>query len=204
MKQLGTVIDSGLDSSNTRRSSPTGSAADEDARYRAAAVWRRLTECFGTAFVQQFGDVPPRMWIRAIASLTDEQIARGLDAIAKSDRPFPPNLSQFVGACRPSSPRYLGVPETPLDIERRISAPKANPEHAAACIARSRQAIAASIAARPFAGTHKPRERERAPDDLELPSNPLLGVGCSCNSAGTCPCCQAWRDRMGLVERDRR
>ena len=69
-----------------------------------------MAEMFGNTFLMQFGESPPSVWMAQVERLTDEEIRRGLTSIAEADMKFPPNLSQFVAACKRIPPvRHLGV-----------------------------------------------------------------------------------------------
>ena len=103
MKKLKDVIPStaGL------RDSGTG---PELSHKRATRVWTALAEMFGNVFFNQFGMDPPSVWIRQVQRRSDDEIRRGLTNIAESDRAYPPNLPQFVAACKALPPvRHLGV-----------------------------------------------------------------------------------------------
>lgn len=82
---------------------------------------------FGKAFYRENGDKPTRLWVLAIARLTDEQIANGLANLGNDGLRYPANLSMFVEASkRTHRHRHLGVPLLPLsDAERKVNADKA-------------------------------------------------------------------------------
>lgn len=63
-------------------------------------VWVQLAEMFGKAFYREHGGQPTRLWQQAINRLTDKQIATGLAELGNSGLAFPPNLSQFITACK--------------------------------------------------------------------------------------------------------
>ncbi len=70
-----------------------------------------MAEMFGNMFLMQFGESPPSVWMAQVEKLTDEEIRRGLTNIAGDNLKFPPNLSQFIAACKRLPPvRKLGVP----------------------------------------------------------------------------------------------
>jgi len=86
---------------------------------RAAKVWVQLAEMFAKAFLRENGDEPTVLWQQAIWRLTDAQIATGLANLGNDGLKFPPNLSQFLEACKRSKPvRYLGVKQLP-DLRER-------------------------------------------------------------------------------------
>ena len=59
-----------------------------------------LPRCSGKAFFRENGDNPPPLWQQAIDRLDDGQIRNGLVNLGNDDLAFPPNLSQFVSACK--------------------------------------------------------------------------------------------------------
>lgn len=76
---------------------------------RALAVWVQLAEIFGNAFLREHGDEPGSLWVAGIHGLSDAQISRGLVNLVDGGLSFPPNLSQFMEACRrvPPSPQWV-------------------------------------------------------------------------------------------------
>lgn len=70
---------------------------------------------FSKAFLRENGDEPPSLWKQAIWKLTDDEIINGLANLANDDLSFPPNLSQFVSACRRerdiAKPPYWDAPK---------------------------------------------------------------------------------------------
>ncbi len=92
----------------------TSSRASEPTRdlTRAKRVWTAMAEMFGNPFLTQFGELPPSVWIAQVERLTDDEIRRGLNNLADEEMRFPPNLTQFVAACKRLPPvRHLGVPQ---------------------------------------------------------------------------------------------
>lgn len=67
---------------------------------RPMRVWVQLADMFGKAFFRENDDQPTPLWINAIGRMTDKQIATGLANLGNDDLAFPPNLSQFVSACK--------------------------------------------------------------------------------------------------------
>ena len=55
---------------------------------------------FSKAFFRENGDNPPSLWHQAFARLTDKQITTGLANLGNDGLKFPPNLSQFLEACK--------------------------------------------------------------------------------------------------------
>ncbi len=67
---------------------------------RPLRLWSQLAQMFGNGFLRENGDEPSRLWVHAVARLTDEQLANGLANLGNDGLTFPPNLSQFVFACK--------------------------------------------------------------------------------------------------------
>lgn len=67
---------------------------------RALKVWVQLAEMFGKAFYRENGDTPQKLWTQAIGRLTDDQLKHGLANLGNDGLAYPPNLSQFVVACK--------------------------------------------------------------------------------------------------------
>lgn len=74
---------------------------------------------FGNGFLRENGDEPPMLWKQAVWRLTDEQIRNGLGNLGNDDLSFPPNLSQFVAACKRPAPKipYWNAPK--LEDQRK-------------------------------------------------------------------------------------
>ncbi len=100
-------------------------------------MWQALAEMFGRVFVASYGSVPPTTWEQAIHRLSNDQISRGLAAIADDGRKFPPNLSEFVSACQTIPERRFNGVEDKTDY-KRLKRDRSTPEFAAAQIAKMR------------------------------------------------------------------
>ena len=88
---------------------------------RPFKVWAQLTEMFGNAFLRENDDEPPDCWIAAIDMLADAQISTGLANLGNDELTFPPNLSQFNGACKRQNPvRRLGVKCLPMSDDEKV------------------------------------------------------------------------------------
>ena len=73
---------------------------------------------FSNAFLRENGDEPPKLWVQAIAKLSDQQIARGLADLGNQGLAFPPNLSQFIAACKkPPPPLHWNTKQLPPPTE---------------------------------------------------------------------------------------
>lgn len=79
---------------------------------RANLVWNGLVEVYGRQFVDSYGTSPPALWVEAIGGMTDKQLRLSFLALIKSGRKYPPNLSEFVAACRDPGVRYMGGPSS--------------------------------------------------------------------------------------------
>lgn len=77
-------------------------------------VWESMRLLYGAAFAQTYGSEPNPLWLEAIGELTDEQCSAGFRRLRAEPRRFPPNLTEFIGACNPrdAGVRYLGTPLT--------------------------------------------------------------------------------------------
>ena len=49
---------------------------------------------------REHGETPGRLWVEAINRLSDDEVKRGLMNLASDGLAFPPNLGQFVAACK--------------------------------------------------------------------------------------------------------
>ena len=85
---------------------------------RPLKVWSQLAEMFGNAFLRENGDEPPKLWTQAVGRLTDAQLAIGLADLGNQGLSFPPNLSQFIAACkRPPKPAHWDTKKLPAPTE---------------------------------------------------------------------------------------
>ena len=84
---------------------------------RPHKVWLQLAEMFSKSFLRENGDEPPMLWKQAIWKLTDEQIITGLGNLGNDDLQFPPNLSQFIAACKRPKPANAPYWNKPKQIE---------------------------------------------------------------------------------------
>ena len=82
---------------------------------------------FGSAFYREHSDMPLKLWRHAFAKLSDAQIATGLANLGNDNLAFPPNLSQFVSACKRTTRSAYGVKALPdlSDDARKREADKA-------------------------------------------------------------------------------
>ncbi|MEI6747108.1 MAG: hypothetical protein WCL34_14180 [Methylococcaceae bacterium] len=67
----------------------------------AVYVWDALSQIYGSAFVNQFGEKPSAFWSVKLAELTPVAIKNGLELCQRSGSPFAPNLPQFLAYCLP-------------------------------------------------------------------------------------------------------
>lgn len=76
-----------------------------------------MRDMFGTKFYSIYGHTPSDAWHAAISRLSDQQCARGLEALLNEKREFPPTLPEFATLCRDTGPvRFLGNPVQPKRI----------------------------------------------------------------------------------------
>lgn len=63
-------------------------------------VWAQLAELFGKGFYREHGMEPTNLWLTTLSKIGDDQIAIGLANLGNDGLQFPPNLSQFLAACK--------------------------------------------------------------------------------------------------------
>ncbi len=107
---------------------------------KAVWVWQALAEMFGRVFINSYGTVPPTTWEQAIRRLTDDQLRRGLTAIADEGRKFPPNLSEFVSACQTIPERRFNGVIDKTDY-KRLKRDRSKPEVAASWIEKIKKSL---------------------------------------------------------------
>lgn len=144
---------------------------------------------YGQRFVREYGEKPSYPWLQMLDELTDDDCAVAFDRIRKASPKFPPNVGEFGEfAGKGGGVRYLGVPETADEKQRRIGHVQASPE--------VRDRALADIRARIGRGP----EPEPEPEPAEVkPRNPILEHGCTCAPDGTgaaCACCVEWQRVM--------
>ena len=74
-------------------------AISEQAKARAATLWRFASEAYGRAWTREYGHEPPAMWRRAMEEITDGELRRGLAGMAAGEWTYPPNCGLFVRYC---------------------------------------------------------------------------------------------------------
>lgn len=100
---------------------PTNSIPPE-VMARARRLWLRMTEMFGHRWTTHYGNEPTTTWVSGLATLTDQQIARGLRTTATAGHDWPPSLPQFYAWARDNSgemPMSMTQPPLEVDYERR-------------------------------------------------------------------------------------
>src|ERR1700749_3701278 len=90
-------------------------ATSEDRTWR---VWDRMTEFYGTRFIEQFGDKPTKSWIDTVDQLTDAQIAFGLKYVRLQAPDHPPTLGRFQRSCLETPESHLKPKDT---IQERLT-----------------------------------------------------------------------------------
>lgn len=94
-----------------------------------------MRQSYGSAWVSMYGSEPSDTWMRKLATLSDDQLRQGLNAVVDRASEFPPNLGQFVDMCGGSSrpPHLRYDPETDglalPDLGKRERAEKARDVH---------------------------------------------------------------------------
>lgn len=61
--------------------------------------WMSMVEIFGNQLINEYGTLPPTIWMEAIEELTEAQIKCGFEGIKKSRSPFMPRLPVFLAYC---------------------------------------------------------------------------------------------------------
>lgn len=61
--------------------------------------WMGMVEIFGNQLINEYGTLPPDIWMEAIEELTPEQIKCGFEGVKKSRSPFMPRLPVFLAYC---------------------------------------------------------------------------------------------------------
>lgn len=67
---------------------------------KLALVWLRLGQLYGRGLYREHGEEPNELWSAAIHKLSDDEIRRGFTRLADMAMSFPPNVGQFVDACK--------------------------------------------------------------------------------------------------------
>lgn len=73
---------------------------DRQATDRLTRLWGALGQMYGQGFYREFGEQPSMTWAHAVANLSDDEIRHGLGVLSRQNWTFPPNLGQFVAACK--------------------------------------------------------------------------------------------------------
>ncbi len=137
VRKIGSVAENALVRSKEFNRQPE--AQDSES---AIWVWQALTEMFGTPFLSSFGETPPTSWRLAISRLTNDQIKRGLTSLGNDARSFPPNLSEFVDACkRLPERRFNGVLPSPEAERLLLNKKRASPKVADRYLKEMRRAV---------------------------------------------------------------
>lgn len=157
---------------------------------RGTGVWLRLKQMYGERFVREFGPTPSQPWLAALDELTDEQCGAALTSLRKAASKWVPTLGEFLEhAGKGDGVRYLGVPETAEQKQRRIGHVKASPEVAARHLANMRRRLPAT----------PPEVVTTMAAAAPMQRNPILERGCTCAPDGTgaaCECCIEWQRVM--------
>jgi hypothetical protein len=152
-----------------------------------------LAEIYGPQFVDSYGDAPTLMWITAVAGLSDEQLQRGFSRLIEEARKWPPNLTEFAGACRRHEPvRYLGVPLTEPQLKNLLPSPEQQAPVSTRdfYLAKMRRTLRVP-----------PTERDAAASTLEAAE-----AQCRCNEipeGELCVACRDWESRMLAIAQGR-
>lgn len=86
-------------------------------------LWRQMLARVGSVWTREYGEAggaTSEIWRDALGGLTSEQLKRGVDACAKWENDFPPNLGQFTKLC-------LTTNENSPEVQKYLNAPEATP-----------------------------------------------------------------------------
>jgi hypothetical protein len=136
---------------------------------------------YGGAVLTAYGveDKPHKLWIGALSKLTPDEAKKGIAALAKQGRSYPPNLTEVLEACRPKKPgvRYLG---RPVDMAAmRLPRPKASEEVRRKYVDHMKSVLGKA---------EPPKKRE-----------PYVAKACTCCSSGECETCRSFAELIGPV-----
>jgi hypothetical protein len=84
-----------------RQAIESGQQQKQDAlnrRERLADIWAALSDSYGNAFNNQFGDEPNQTWADGLAGHTVEQISVAVGQLIKQGADYAPNLAAVLGA----------------------------------------------------------------------------------------------------------
>lgn len=102
---------------------------------------------YGGAVLTAYGvdDKPHKLWVGALSKLTPDEAKRGIAALAKQGRSYPPNLTEVLEACRPKGPgvRYLGRSVDPATLA--LPVPRASEERRQAVLDKLRRTVGAAV-----------------------------------------------------------
>jgi len=76
-------------------------------------LWDALSQSYGAAFVNQFGDEPNDAWANGLAHYSDAEIFRGFEQAINSGSDYAPNLSTIVRCIAETRPRRYHQPFDP-------------------------------------------------------------------------------------------
>lgn len=142
---------------------------------------------YGTSFLTIYGEVPHPIWIAEIEKLTDKQARSGLTRLAREQREFPANLTEYLAACRGTqSPRFLGVPQSPESCRRRLPRIRASDEQVDSHLASIRTKLKAA----------------KLPTRKVFEATVSRPAGCTCQSEGTCGVCIGYASLYQPIPRE--
>jgi len=76
---------------------------------------------FGTKWTANFGDSDSGTWLKVLDGLTPEQLAAGLELVAKSGMDWPPGAPKFRSMCENAGVATLGLPDTKTAFYEAVS-----------------------------------------------------------------------------------
>lgn len=107
---------------------------ESSSEYRDAMLsrlWERMAEIYGHRWTSAYGLVASEnaSWAAGIASLTGQQIAKGLSELVKAGDEWPPSLPAFLRLCQPEKTQALHR------MFKALPAPAADPKVAKEALA---------------------------------------------------------------------
>ncbi len=103
--------------------------------FKTLLVWKKFTEFYGAAWINEFGERPNQSWTEEIEKLTPTEIARGLEQCKRSGNPFAPRLPQFLAFCVGNSEQRAFYARTQGENKNQLPKPPPNPEIKRAALA---------------------------------------------------------------------
>lgn len=104
---------------------PSTSPQASDGFQRLVPLWQHMTGIYGHRWATSYGHEVSETWVRGLADITNEELAKGLRGCLKrsesskraGDDDWPPTLGEFRILCKPTPyPYHNNVPRLPKPI----------------------------------------------------------------------------------------